>query len=150
MFIGINISLTLALACVVSLGCQRQNLERDFFDRPAVDRVERLRSYSLEDQYKIFRYGNDRIEPPAIGLAFPIAERGASAVPFIMDQLKVSSDDIAVRDNLLIFEMMQASGSFNVNSDDRLMQMLSAKILGMKDKEWRTICSKKLQRIKEQ
>lgn len=111
---GMNIFITLALACLVALGCRGQNVEKAFFDKPAGDRVERLRQYSLGDQYKIFRYGNDRIEPPAMGLAIPIAERGASAVPFLIDQLKAGSDDVAVRDILLIFEMLEASGSYNV------------------------------------
>ena len=41
-----------------------------------------MRSASLEDQYKIFRYGMDKREPPASWLAEPIAARGSSAIPF--------------------------------------------------------------------
>jgi len=82
-------------------------------------------------------------------LASPIAERGAAAVPFLIDQLNASADDIAVRDILLIFEMMDASGSYNVNADTALMGVLASKVSGMKDKGWQAICLRGLQGIKK-
>ncbi len=82
-------------------------------------------------------------------LANPIAERGASAVPFLMEQLNASAEDIAVRDILLIFETMEASGSYNVKADAPLMGVLASKVSGMKDKDWQAICLKMLQGIKE-
>jgi hypothetical protein len=141
--------LTLFLVCFIALGCRDRHLEKNFFEKPPRDRVERLRQYSLDDQYKIFRYGNDVKEPPAMELAGPIAERGASAVPFLMDQLRASADDIAVRDILLIFETMEASGSYNVKADTTLMGVLTSKVSGMKDKDWQAICLKELQRIED-
>jgi len=146
---AMSIPLTLVLGCFMALGCRDHHLEKSFFDKPAADRVERLRQYSLADQYKIFRYGNDRKEPPAMELANPIAERGASAVPFLMEQLNASAEDIAVRDILLIFETMEASGSYNVKADAPLMGVLASKVSGMKDKDWQAICLKMLQGIKE-
>jgi len=82
-------------------------------------------------------------------LAGPTAERGASAVPFLVDQLKATTDDIAVRDILLIFEMTEASGSSNVKADTALMGVLGSKVSGMKDKDWQATCMKKLQRIND-
>jgi hypothetical protein len=82
-------------------------------------------------------------------LAGPIAENGARAVPFLMDQLNASADDIAVRDILLIFEKMEASGSYNVKADAPLMGVLTSKVLGMKDQGWRDTCLKMMQRIKD-
>ena len=61
-------------------------------------RIDRVRQYSLEDQYRIFRYGNDVVEPPLLGLAEPIAERGATAIPFLQKQLNAEPDDTTVRD----------------------------------------------------
>ncbi len=81
-------------------------------------------------------------------LAGPIAERGAAAVPFLVDQLNTSEDDIAVRDILLIFKRMEASGSYNVKADTRLMGVLASKVSRVKDKDWQAICLKMLQRIK--
>jgi hypothetical protein len=146
---AMSILLTLFLACFMALGCRDHDLTRRFFDKPLGNRVERLRKYSLDDQYKIFRYGNDAIEPPTMGLAGPIAERGPSAVPFLWDQLRASADDIAVRDIILIFERMASSGSYNVKADTALMGVLASKVSGMKDKDWRAICLKTLQRIND-
>jgi hypothetical protein len=94
----------LALTCLIAAGCNDHKLEKSFFEKPAVDRVQRLRRYSLDEQYRIFRYGMDAREPPAMGLADPIAERGAEAVPFLIKKLNADADDITVRDILLIFE----------------------------------------------
>src|SRR6266851_6276916 len=93
-----SMPIMLALSCLMALGCRSHQLEHNFFDKPPGDRLERLRQYSLADQYKIFRYGNDAIEPPVMELARPIAEKAGGAVPFLMDQLNANADDIAVRD----------------------------------------------------
>jgi hypothetical protein len=146
---AMSILFTLILACFMALGCREHHLEKDFFDKSPGDRVERLRQYSLDDQYKIFRYGNDHIEPPTMSLAPPTAERGASAVPFLVDQLKATTDDIAVRDIVLIFETMEDSGSYNVKADTALMRVLGSKVSGMKDRDWQAICLKQLQGINE-
>ena len=131
------------------LACGKHTLEEKFFAQPPETRLERLRQYPLEDQYKIFRYGNDRREPPAIGLAKAIAERGASAVPFLVRQLDSKPDDIAVRDLLEIFETMANSKSYAVSQDPALMATLEAKVSEMRDREWQAICRKMLKRIKD-
>src|SRR4051812_34884047 len=106
------------LTCCIGVGsCQRQSIEKQFFAGPASTRIERLRQYSLEDQYRIFRYGNDRFEPPLLGLAKPIAERGRTAVPFLLEKLNSNPDDITVRDALQIFETMSSTKSYEVKSD---------------------------------
>ena len=64
--------------------------KRDLRRTPGT-RIDRFRQYSLVDQYKIFRYGVEAVEPPLMGLADPIAERGASAVPFLLNQLTSKS-----------------------------------------------------------
>ena len=130
-------------------GCEDHELEENFFKQPPADRVERLRRYPLTDQYKIFRYGNDRKEPPFMDLAEPIAEKGATAVPFLVEQLNSESHDIAVRDILLIFATMASSKSYDVKSDSVLMSALSSKVSAMKDKDWKDICSKMLHRIRD-
>jgi len=107
-----------------------------------------MRQYSLEDQYKIFRYGNDYVEPPLMNLADPIAERGATAVPFLLNQLNAEKNDTVVRDTLLIFETMAVSKSYDVKSDPALMSALDAKIAGMKDRGWQSVCLVMFGRIK--
>ena len=82
-------------------------------------------------------------------LAGPIAERGATAVPFLMNQLNRSADDSAVRDILLIFERMQTSGSYNVKGDSHLMGVLTSKVSAMRDRGRQDTCQKMLLRIQD-
>jgi hypothetical protein len=109
--------------------------------------MDRLRQYSLDDQYRLFRYGNDRFEPPLTGLAKPIAERGQSAVPFLLEKLNPHADDLTVRDVLSLFEAMGSIKSYDVKSDARVMDRLRSRVSTMKDPEWKTVCSKMLGRI---
>jgi hypothetical protein len=145
----VSIPITFLVSCLMALGCRNHQLEQSFFDKPPGDRLERLRQYSLADQYKIFRYGNDEMEPPLMELADPIAEKGSAAVPFLVDQLNAKPDDIAIRDTLLIFETMARSGRYDVKSDTPLMTALASRVSGMKDKDWQAICLKKLELIRE-
>lgn len=143
-----TVRVMLALLCVIPAGCTDHALEREFFRRPLDTRVERLRHYSLEDQYRIFRYGNDVVHPPLTNLAIPIAERGVVAVPFLMAQLNTEKDDLAVRDILRLFQETTRLKTYDVRTDATLMKVLDSRISKMKDKEWQAICVKMLQAIK--
>jgi hypothetical protein len=81
-------------------------------------------------------------------LADPIAERGARAVPFLVRHLNSETDDLTVRDILLIFQTMAKSKSYDVNNDVALMDLLASKITQMKRKEWQSICFEMLENIK--
>jgi hypothetical protein len=144
----IKLQIACAAGCLV-FGCKGQPLERDFFNKPLGDRLERLRQYSLEDQYKIFRYGNDKIEPPLMDLADPIAERGETAISFLVDQLNSSADDLTVRDILLMFQTMASSRSYDVKRDAALLAVLTSKVSAMKHEAWRTIYLDMVQGIKD-
>ena len=146
---GIGRYFLLALTCLIAAGCKDHKLEKSFFEKPAVDEVQRLRRYSLDEQYRIFRYGMDKIEPPAMGLARPIAERGADAVPFLVNKLNADAGDIAVRDILLIFEMMEASGSYKVSANGSLLSLLTSRVSKMRDKGWQDICFQGLEEIRD-
>ena len=130
-------------------GCGNYRFERRVvFGGPPTTRPDRVRQYSLEDQYRIFRYANDVVEPPLFGLAKPIAERGAAAIPFLQEQLNAQSDDTTVRDLLLIFQERTFLTSYHVKGDSVLMSTLDMRVAAMKDTEWRNVCSKMLRSIK--
>src|SRR6186997_2697054 len=95
-----------ALACLITCGCDWHGMERSFFREPVGTRVERFRRYALPAQYKIFRFGVDRREPPNFELADPIAENGKEVVPFLLEQLKGTPDDQTVDDIIVILEAM--------------------------------------------
>lgn len=134
---------------VIVSGCGKYRFERHVvFDGPASTRIDRVRQYSLEEQYRIFRYGNDVVEPPLLALAKPIAERGASAVPFLTKQLNAEPDDTTLRDMLLIFQEMKFSKSYDVKTNAALMSTLDTRVAAMKDQKWREVCSKMLHSLK--
>lgn len=123
------------------------SFEHRFFEGPPATRVERARQFSLEEQFKLFRYGNNQVHPPAMVMAQPIAERGASAIPFLLAKLEEASDDAAIRDVTLIFEWMARSGSYDVPADATAMTALRSKVASMRDPAWREICEAMLRRI---
>lgn len=136
------------LCCVTLSGCASNKLEKEFFfNHPAATRVERLRHYSLENQYQIYRYGSDKFHPPLIELARPIAERGQQAVPFLLAKLKPPVDDVTVRDILEIFETMQSIDAYNVRSDGKVMGVLRARVAAMNAPDWQKVCEEMLHRI---
>jgi hypothetical protein len=137
-----------SVCCVLFVGCRSRRLEKDFFFKnPPATRIQRLRRYSLEDQYRLFRYGNDKFEPPLTGLAEPIAEKGKTVVPFLLGKVGPGTDDIAVRDVLLVFETMSSIRSYDVKSDELIMNTLRSRISTMNDDGWKTVGSHMLQRI---
>ena len=137
------------LVLLLLTGCDAHRLEKEFFKKPPETRVARLRQYPIPEQYQIFRYGNDRIEPPALELANPIAERGAQAVPFLFSKLNSERDDIDVRDIVLVFSVMAALRSYDVKSDVGLITKLESAVAGMSDKDWQSMCAAMLIRIKQ-
>jgi hypothetical protein len=134
---------------VVQVGCTDHKLEKQFFQQPLQNRLERLRQYPLEEQYRIFRYGNDVVHPPLTDLAIPIAERGAGAVPFLMTKLESEQDDFAVRDILRIVEEMTLKKTYDAKADEGLMHTLSRRVNTMRDQEWRAISAKMLDQIRQ-
>jgi hypothetical protein len=144
----LTVRVAIAVLVFVGVACASQRLEYDFFRGNPADRVERMRHYALADQYRIFRYGNDHIEPPVIALARPIAERGSTAVPFLGEQLANSADDLTTRDLLQIFSTMVRLHTYNVRGDQGLMMQLETKVGQMRDPEWRRVAEHMLQRIK--
>ena len=145
---GILISLALISLALVALACRDPYpMEHEFLAGPVDTAHERLRRYSLEDQYKIFRYGNDRLEPPWSGLAMPIAERGVEALPFIMKQLDSDRSDLTLRDNLQILADMADMKTYDVKSDASVMTILESRILTVTT--WQSSCQRLLRIIKE-
>lgn len=137
-------------AALISCGAATTQLENDFFFKhPRSDRVERMRQYSLDDQYKIFRYGNDKIEPPVSKLAIPLAERGADIVPFLLEKLKSDTDDLAVKDILLVFRTMQHLKSYDIRANLEVMGALQSRISTMRDRDRQALCREQLEEIKD-
>ena len=123
----------LALTCLFLITCNNQ-LEKNFFSKYSRhDRIVRLRQYSLEDQYKIFRYGNDKMQPRDWTLADPIAERGAPVIPFLTAKLNSSADDLTVYDVLIILWEMDRLKAFQPAQETTLMHFLEDRVPKIKN-----------------
>jgi len=122
-------------------GCANHTFEREFLEQhSAATRGEVLRAYSLEDQYRIFRYGNDVVHPPLLTLADPIAERGKEAIPFLKAHLESETDDTSLRDILHILKEMKRLGTFDAKGDEELVRTLTTRVAKVGSKEWRAVC----------
>lgn len=119
------------LVLFVTASCnQNSSFESDFFskDSSPAELHELFRACSLNEQYKLYRYGNDVVEPPHIELADLIAERGSTIVPFLANKIANEREEVAVRDILAIFSALQRNGEYDVRSDAYLMALLSKKV----------------------
>jgi hypothetical protein len=125
----------IAVFCAFLLGsCNSDGkLEKDFFHKyRRVERVEKMRQYSLEDQYKIFRYGMDKVEAAEWTLADPIAEKGIAVMPFLTAKLN-SADDLTVRDILIILWQMSYLKAYEVRQDTTLIHFLEDRVPRIKN-----------------
>lgn len=112
---------------------------KTFFTLSRKAQLEEFERFELAEQYKIFICGNQVVHPPVMELAYPIARRGESAVPFIKDRLTETKDDPTVRDIVRIFAAMQSQGTYDVYADRELSMLVWDRIAAIKDPEWRRI-----------
>lgn len=141
----LNTFVSLIAVLLISSACSFNFTESDFFELPSNELEQKFSEYPLEEQFRLFRYGNDKLEPPYVELADPIAKRGNEAVPFLLTKLESETDELGIRDIVLIFEMMAYYKSYNVNEDQRLMSLVSSKIATMTT--WKSVTMKMLDRI---
>lgn len=124
--------------------CFAGSVESDFFNGEIRSRVERLETYPLEQQYRIFLYGNQTIHPPATGLALPLARKGKPALDYILEQLSKSENDLDFRDSLVVFQMMQWGGHYNVCADVAAMEVIKSNKMRIHHAAWRNVYSQML------
>lgn len=140
--------LTITLVVVVLQGgCSAQMLERDFFDGAIATRNERLTGYSMEDQWKIFLYGNQVIHPPVMTLASPLARRGGSMFRFILSRLEITDRDLDYRDSLTVFQSMQQHGDYLVCEDIDAMKTIQSNQQKIRNLDWRRVYGEMLSRL---
>jgi hypothetical protein len=144
----LSVILVVGLAAT-DVGCGAHDFEKHFFfSEPPATRVERSRKLSLEQQYLVFRYGNDVIHPPLMDLAEPIADRGKEAVPFLFEAASAGWPR-HIRDIVWVFTLMALSRTYDVKSDPALLDELISRVNNMKDTDWRAMCESNLKRIQD-
>lgn len=134
------------LLCLVLFlpACFASDITSEFFAGDISSRVERLEKYPLDQQYKIFSYGNQVIHPPATGLAMPLAKRGKPALDYILNELDHSENDLDFRDSMVVFQMMQWGGHYNVCADTVAINKIRGNENKIHDAGWKDVYSQML------
>lgn len=136
------------LWCVIWLltaDCSAQGIESQFFAEGFQSRTERLERYPLDQQYKIFLYGNQIVHPPLTDLAIPIAKRGQTALDYILKELDHSQNDLDYRDSMVVFQTMQWGGYYNICRNSVAINRIKGNENRIRNVEWRNIYSQMLE-----
>lgn len=113
-------------------------------------RIDDFSNYDVEKQYAIFICGNQFVHPPMMYLAELFAKEGDKVVGFLKIKLLETKDDLTIRDVVFVFAEMSRLGTYNVNKDEELMCLISERVVGMNDSDWRRITERKLIGIKRE
>lgn len=119
-----------------------------FFQMPLKDRLTHFTTYPIREQYAIYIYGNQKLEPPALYLARPFGAEGAKVVPLLRERLAAASDDATIRDIVLVFSEMSSQGTLRVAQDQKLMRLLTDSVAKMKNPGWRSISEHELEKVR--
>jgi hypothetical protein len=125
-----------------------QSVVDAFYAKSLKERISAFPQYSFDEQYAIYLYGNQVQHPPAIYLADPFAAQGQSIVLPLSDHLKAATDDLTIRDLVMVFSAMSRERTYNVAGDERLMKLLRESAGRMKHSGWKEIVEKEISGLK--
>jgi hypothetical protein len=109
--------LVFLLVFLILRACEQRPQEcRDVIDVPREQGYAKFRSYPLEKQLDVYLCAM-HVEPPDMGLADEIAERGDSAIPMVMQKLKTAEREIDQEDLIYLFEVMSDRGLLRGRKD---------------------------------
>lgn len=83
-----------------------------------------LSKKTILEQYQIYLYAVQNIHPPLLRYADLIAERGELAIPFLVEQLKSSTDVNTITDIFFIIKRMADLQIYFADSDSDLWNFL--------------------------
>jgi hypothetical protein len=125
-----------------------QNIVNEFYAKSLKERISAFPRYSFDEQYAIYLYGNQVQHPPAIYLADPFAAQGQSIVLPLSDRLKAATDDLTIRDLVMVFLAMSRDKTYNVAGNEGLMKLLRESAERMKHSGWKEIVEKEISGLK--
>jgi hypothetical protein len=115
-----------------------------FYAKSVKDRIETFSRYSFDEQYAIYLYGNQIQHPPALYLADPFAAEGKGVVDALAKRLAGTSDDLTIRDLVIVFAAMNRQKTYDVRGDGRLRKLVTESVQRMKDPDWKRIVAKEI------
>jgi hypothetical protein len=119
-----------------------------FYARPLKDQIAAFSTYSFDEQYAIYIYGNQIRHPPAMYLAKPFGGEGLKVLVQLSSRLMKAESDATIRDVVLVFSEMSSQMAYDVAGDSQLMQLLSQSVARMKSDSWKAISEKELRSIR--
>lgn len=137
----------LGLWVLALTGCNAQPVERDFFRGDIPTRNQRLGSYSMEEQWRIYLYGNQVVHPPATGLAEVLARRGEPMLRFILKSLESTKNDLDYRDAMVVFQTMQWRGDYAICADEEVMSKIKSNRDKIGNPNWRRVYGEMLKEL---
>jgi len=108
-----------AIMCLFGFGCAgtHQSEEcKEFFSHPSGQHASLIATYPLDKQIRLCRCNMDH-RPPETGLSVPIAERGDSIIPALLDQLEKENNELTQLVIIDIFEVMSIKGTLRDRPD---------------------------------
>jgi hypothetical protein len=142
------ICVTAAWSCAIAADQKpwhaHQRVVDAFYTKSLKERISTFPRYSFNEQYAIYLYGNQVQHPPAIYLAEPFASQGKSVVLPLSDRLRTATDDLTIRDIVMVFSAMNRAKAYDVAGDEQLMRLLGGSAKKMKDPDWQAIVEKEL------
>jgi hypothetical protein len=147
-FFLLAICLTAAWTCATAAEQKpwhaHQRVVDAFYTKSLKERISTFPRYSFDEQYAIYLYGNQVQHPPAIYLADPFAAQGKSIVVPLSDRLRTATDDLTIRDLVMVFSAMSRAKTYDVARDEQLMRLLEGSAKKMKDPDWRAIVNREI------
>jgi hypothetical protein len=89
---------------------------KSFYSLSAGERERLFKTYDLEKQLDLYRCGMNR-RPPDIALAIPIADRGESTIPVLLEKLEREKDEQFQYVIIDVFEVMSVKGYLRNKSE---------------------------------
>jgi hypothetical protein len=129
-------------------GMTALNLQRHFSENRLKLRLPSSVTMIVDKQYAIYICGNQYMHPPMIHLAEPFAKEGEKVVDFLKPRLLEASDDLIVRDIVLVFTWMARQKTYDVAGDSNLMRITEERVSQMKDPDWRRLSEQDLNEIR--
>lgn len=119
----------LLLSCVFFLNCRGEETAecKGFYALTAIQQQAEFRAYSMDKQLAIYLCGMRR-EPPDMGLAGYISDRGEEVIPYLLERLEAEKSEVDQRNILFIFDVMFNRGSLHGKQDviGQLRQVVAA------------------------
>ena len=134
MSMKVLLAFSLCITCCVSCYARpfdTKSLEK-FFERPRLEQLDCFAKLNVEDQFRVYIYGSEVIQPHALYLARTYAEEGEKVVPFLKKKLEHAQKGITVRDIAQVFSEMTQLNFYDASADKELIALLEgqAKALG--------------------